>query len=61
MLRYYINFSTYIVFYKTRLLNALNITFLAFLLLSLLALNNSIKLSFIIRQNKLKNLLKTFV
>jgi hypothetical protein len=61
MLRHYINFFTYVVFCKTRLLDALNITFLAFLLPSLLALNNNIKLPFVIRQNKLKNPLKTFV
>jgi hypothetical protein len=56
MLKHYINFFIHVVSYKTRLLDALNITFLAFLIPGLKALNNDIKLPFAAKQSKPKGL-----
>jgi hypothetical protein len=56
MLKHYIEFSTYVASYRTRLLDALNTTFLASLILSSKALNNDIELPSIVKQNKPKGL-----
>jgi hypothetical protein len=56
MLEHYINFFIYVVSYKTKLLDALNTTFLAFLILSLKALNNDIKSPSAAKQSKPKGL-----
>jgi hypothetical protein len=54
MLKHYIDFSIHVVSHKTRLLDALNTTFSAFLILSLKALNNDIKSPSAVKQNKPK-------
>jgi hypothetical protein len=61
MLKLYTNFSTHVVSLKIRQQDALNISFSAFLALGLVAFNNNIKSLFVVRQNKPRNLLRTFV
>jgi hypothetical protein len=56
MLKHYIEFFTYVASHKTKLLDALNTTFLASLILGLKALNNDIELPSVVKQNKPKGL-----
>jgi hypothetical protein len=61
MLKLYIDVSTLVIFYKTRLIVDLNTTSSASLEHSFVASKLSIKSKCIVRQNKLKNPLKTFI
>jgi hypothetical protein len=61
MQKQYIKSYTYVDSPKTRLLVDSSITSLAFLRLGLLDFDVDIELYFIVRQSKLKSLLRTFV